>query len=117
MRSLSEISFRLRQEALKLWLFVRPPALERIPKVAPLPLLPDPAPILAAVANTPWADDLIAEADRILKHEFRLLGITIETGPDIEWRRDYLAGKGSESKYFRSLPYLDFDRVGDHKVI
>ena len=117
MRSLSEISFRLRQEALNLWLFVRPPALERIPTVAPLPLLPDPAPVLAAVANTPWADDLIAEADRILKHEFRLLGITIETGPDIEWRRDYLAGKGSESKYFRSLPYLDFDRVGDHKVI
>ena len=26
-------------------------------------------------------------------------------------------GKSSESKYFRFLPYLDFDRVGDHKVI
>ena len=102
---------------LNLRLLVKPPVLKRIPAAAPLPGLPDPIAILAAVANTPWSHNMIAEADRILRHEFRLLGVTIEIGPAIEWRKDYLAGRTSEPKYFRLLPYLDFDRVGDHKII
>jgi hypothetical protein len=117
MRSFPEISFRLRQELLNLRLFAIPPALGHVPAAASLPLLPEPSAVLAAAANTSWAKGLIDEADRIVRHEFRILGVTIDTGAEIDWRKDYVAGISSEPNYFRLLPYLDFDRVGDHKVI
>jgi hypothetical protein len=117
MRSFSEISFRLRQELLNLRLFAMPPAPDRVTAPASLPLLPDAGLIFETIANTSWVKALIDEADRILQHKFQVLGVTIATEPDIEWRKDYLAGTSSESKYFRFLPYLDFGRVGDHKVI
>ena len=63
------------------------------------------------------ARELIAIADSILKHRFPILGVTIETGPEIDWRRDYLHKISSGTPYFRSVPYLDFSRVGDHKVV
>ena len=88
-----------------------------MPAPASLPLLPDAGLIFETIANTSWAKALIDEADRILQHKFQVLGVTIATDPGIEWRKDYLAGTSSESKYFRFLPYLDFGRVGDHKVI
>ena len=34
--------------------------------------------------------ELIATADSILEHRFPILGVTIDTGPEIDWRRDYL---------------------------
>ena len=46
-----------------------------------------------------------------------MLGIEIETGKEIEWRRDYLHNVSTGTKYFRLIPYLDFTRAGDHKVI
>ena len=56
-------------------------------------------------------------ADEILAHRFPLLGVTIATGPQIDWRRDYLHGVTGGLEYFRRVPYLDFARVGDHKVV
>jgi hypothetical protein len=56
-------------------------------------------------------------ADSILEHRFPILGITIETGPAIDWRRDYLHKISTGTPYFRRVPYLDFSRVGDHKVV
>src|SRR5438093_7219010 len=46
-----------------------------------------------------------------------MLGVEIETGPTIEWRRDYINKVDSGTGYFRLIPYLDFARVGDHKMI
>jgi hypothetical protein len=60
---------------------------------------------------------VIATAKLILAHRFPLLGTTLETGPDIDWRRDYAHHKSSEAKYFRLVPYLNFSAVGDHKFI
>ena len=56
-------------------------------------------------------------ANGILSHRLPLLGTLIDTGPEIEWRRDYVYGKTSGTGYFRFIPYLNFDEVGDHKNI
>jgi hypothetical protein len=46
-----------------------------------------------------------------------LLGVVVDTGSEIDWRRDYVHGIHSGTEYFRRVPYLDFARVGDHKVV
>ncbi len=56
-------------------------------------------------------------ADEVLAHRFRILGLTIETGPEIRWRRDPLSGIETGLAYFRRIPYLDAPRAGDHKII
>jgi hypothetical protein len=38
-------------------------------------------------------------------------------GPRIEWRRDWRHGGSTPLSYFRFIPYLDFDRAGDHKAV
>ena len=48
-----------------------PPAPDRMPTPASLPLLPDAGLILETIANTSWAKALIDEADRILQHNSR----------------------------------------------
>jgi hypothetical protein len=45
------------------------------------------------------------------------MGLTIKTGPSIDWRRDYIHGRSTGLVYFRRIPYLDFARAGDHKII
>src|SRR5215471_15103378 len=101
MRSFQEILFRLRQETGNLAMLAFPPRLARLDSPPP------------AVAASP-APDI---ADSILRHRFLLLGVTIDTGPEIDWRRDYLHGITTGTPYFRRVPYLDFARAGDHKVI
>jgi hypothetical protein len=96
----------LRQEFGNLAMFLRPPKPKR------------PAPIPQASPEGRVAgEDVVAIADSILAHRFPLLGITIETGPEIDWRRDYLHKISSGTEYFRRVPYLDFARAGDHKVV
>lgn len=116
MRTLPEIRFRLRQEAGNLRLLVRPPRLAL--DAHPLPSLPpDPAPIVRRLASTSFAAEVLPLAESIRRHCFPLLGITVDTGPRIAWRRDYVSGIESPPSYFRLLPYLNAARVGDHKVI
>jgi hypothetical protein len=104
-RSPQEIRFRLRQEFGNLTMLLLPPqAVGRTPKpifhpaTAPLP-------------------DVVALADSLLAHRFPLLGLQIETGRTIDWRRDYLHGISTGTEYFRRVPYLDFQKSGDHKVV
>ena len=105
-RTRKELIFRARQELANLALFARPPQLpDFIDQPAPLDL---PA--------TPEYDPLPI-AWKIMQHRFPMLGIEIETGPRIEWRRDYVHGITTELKYFRLIPYLDFNRAGDHKIV
>lgn len=80
-------------------------------------LLPDPAKVAALLRGTPFDSEVSAIADQILEHRFPLLGLTIDTGPAIDWRRDYLHGISTGTPYFRRSPYLDFARAGDHKVV
>jgi hypothetical protein len=114
-RSPSEISFRLRQEARNLALLARPP---RLPKGAnPRAPFPEPDFALNALRSTVTAESIVALADQIVLHRFPLLGIEIETGPEIRWRRDYVNGKETGIDYFRRIPYLDASVAGDHKNI
>jgi len=106
LRSRKELIFRARQELANLAMFARHPRLPNSVDQPPplnLPPLPehDPLPI----------------SEMIMQHRFPILGIEIETGPAIDWRRDYIHGISTELKYFRLIPYLDFVRAGDHKTI
>ncbi len=68
------------------------------------------------LSSTPEYDPLPIAA-KIMQHRFPVLGIEIETGPEIDWRRDYVHNVTTEPKYFRLIPYLDFSRAGDHKIV
>jgi hypothetical protein len=113
-RSRQEIFFRIEQEAANLWLFLSKPGFRGKDAARPGGLA-DAA--VAAAGGTAPAEDVERLAEEILAHRFPLLGTTVSTGPEIEWRRDYLHGISSPKRYFRRIPYLDFSRVGDHKII
>jgi hypothetical protein len=103
-RSASEIHFRIAQHISNLWMLALPPKLgaTRVADV-PMPIHDDPG--------------ILPLADQILAHRFRLLGFEIETGPNIEWRRDYVHNRVTGAAYFHFVPYLDFARAGDHKNV
>jgi hypothetical protein len=115
-RSPQEIAFRLRQEGGNLFRLIQPPHANSGMK-PPLAGLPDPASVAASLARTSYTGEVARLAEGILAHRFPLMGYEIETGPKIDWRCDYNSGKSSGVDYFRIMPYLDFERVGDHKVI
>jgi len=115
-RSVREIAFRLRQEAADLYLYAAQPALPA--DIQPPALaLPDAARVAARLRGSAFAAQVEQLAEEILRHRFPVLGLTLETGPQIEWRKDYLHGPSTQPVYFRRIPYLDFARVGDHKMI
>ena len=116
MRTAAEIRFRVAQEAWNLWLLWRQPADSRqLP--APIDWLPDAAEVAVRLRGSSFAQEVQGLAKHIAAHRFPIFGSVIETGPAIAWRRDYVHRKESGLDYFRRIPYLDFDRVGDHKMI
>ncbi len=117
MRSRDEILFRLGQEAGNLWLYLRRPRLTAPAAKAPLSALPSPESVAAALRGSEHAARFIGLAESVLAHRFPLLGLTIETGPEIDWLRDYSTGVAYPARYFRFVPYLDPGKVGDHKVV
>jgi hypothetical protein len=120
LRSFNEIAFRLRQELVNFILFMSPPhlpaaALETTP--AHSPALPDPVNVAARLKTAPFAAKCLLIAEEILQQRFPLLGYTLQTGPEIHWRRDYASGLETGTSYFRRIPYLDAAQAGDHKTI
>lgn len=117
MRSRKEIVFRLAQQWENLRLFLLPPTVrDGTPQVQALPL-PDPQTAADGVRNTAFALQVQTLADEIVAHRFPLFGQTVVTGPDIEWRKDYINGQTTGTEYFRFIPYLDFEKSGDHKNV
>jgi hypothetical protein len=114
-RSPSEIAFRLRQEVQNLAFLAHPPKLPQ--GATPRAPFPDPDSALKTLRSTPTADAIVALADQIVLHRFPLLGLEIDTGPKIRWRRDYINDKETGTDYFRKIPYLDASLAGDHKII
>ena len=117
MRSAGEISFRLRQELRNVALWARPPHLPSTLPASEHRWAVDPRRIAARLKNTEFAAGVIRLAEQVLEHRFPLLGLTIDTGPEIHWRRDYVSGRETGLDYFRRIPYLDASKAGDHKVI
>jgi hypothetical protein len=97
-------------------MFALPPTLPRGGQPTARPFA-DPARVADTLRGTPYAAQVLLLAEGLLEHRFPLLGLTIETGSDIDWRRDYANGVSTGTSYFRTVPYLDFARVGDHKVV
>jgi hypothetical protein len=116
LRSPQEIAFRLQQEVNNVRLWLHPP---RIPVEASSPLagLPDPGPVIDALRPTPFAAEVVQLADLVIAGSYPLLGTVFHLGGEVDWRRDFVSGRTSPLKYFRSVPYLDASQVGDHKVI
>ena len=117
MRSLRGIPFRLKQELANLLLLAARPRLRAHVQPSPLTGLPDPAPVASALRSSPFALEVARLADSVLAHRFPLLAHTVHTGPRIDWRRDYVHQVSTGSVYFRRIPYLDFSRSGDHKIV
>lgn len=117
MRSPKEILFRLKQEAGNAWCAVVPPSWH--PAVIPaLPALwPDGDSVAAALRDRPFAIELVEQADRLLAGELPLLGYQLRFPDPLVWNKDLVHGQESPVTWFRRLPYLDFAKVGDHKVI
>ncbi len=117
MRTAAEIAFRVRQEVANIRLWARPPAVHLEPGWAPRFPAPDARVVSRALAGSDFANQVIQLASEIRAHRFPLLGLTIDTGPEIRWRRDYQRGVETGLDYCRLIPYLDADRCGDHKII
>ena len=115
-RSPREIRFRLWQHFENLRLLVFPPVLSPDREVAALPL-PDGRITVETLRGSAYAAEMERLANEIVSHKFPLFGFQVETGPNIEWRKDYVSGKTTGTDYFRQIPYLDFNKAGDHKVI
>ena len=64
------------------------------------------------------ASEILAEADEICRHHFRLLGYDdLDLGPELDWHRDRVHNKHAPLDPWFNIPFLDFAVVGDHKVI
>lgn len=117
MRTAAEIAFRLKQELTNAYQLSQPPEVQLDANFKPRIRLPDPNVVASALQGTAFAEDVLALAEQIRRHRFPILGLTIETGPEIPWRRDHISGVETGTGYFRRIPYLDSRRSGDHKVI
>jgi hypothetical protein len=61
---------------------------------------------------------IISDANEICDHRFRLLGYeNLDYGPTIDWHLDAVHGKRAPLKPWYKIHFLDFEEVGDHKVI
>ena len=63
-------------------------------------------------------EQIIHEADDICRHRFRLLGYeNLDYGSQIDWHRDVVHGKRAPLKPWFKIDFLNFEEVGDHKII
>lgn len=63
-------------------------------------------------------ESILSRAGRILAGRFDLLGYRdLDFGREIDWGFDPVHGKHAPSRPWPSIPFLDFNAVGDHKVI
>lgn len=61
--------------------------------------------------------NIVAEADEICRHRFRLLGYpSLDYGAEIDWHLDAVHGLRSPLIPWFKINFLDFSEVGDHKV-
>jgi len=117
MRSIKELSYRLRQEAANAVLYAFSPLSRSLSATSPLAALPSPSKIAESIYQSPYKVELLRLADQVLQGRIPILGIEVDYGAIPKWRRDPLRGKETPRDYFRFIPYLDVTVAGDHKII
>jgi hypothetical protein len=117
LRSLREISVRLKQELKNIYAFSSPPKFQFDPKFASKLPLPPASEMITVLRGSKFEGEVIALAEQIRRHHFPILGLTIDTGPQVPWRRDHVSGIETGLSYFRRISYLHARRAGDHKII
>jgi len=61
---------------------------------------------------------IISRADDICSHRFDLLGFEdLDYGARIDWQLDAVHAKRARAEIFYRVKYLDFDEVGDSKIV
>ena len=99
----AEIGTRAQQAYSKRW--SKPPACRLVLSPAAR-ALPDPP---------PYALD---QAEKLCRHRFDLLGYKdLDFGSPIDWHFDPVHHKRTPRKPWYQIPFLDFDQIGDHKII
>lgn len=99
----AEIGTRVEQGFSRRW--SNPPACRLIPSSS-TPVFPEPPPYS------------VKQAEKICRHRFDLLGYKdLDYGTPIDWHFDPVHNKRAPRKPWHQIPFLDFDRIGDHKVI
>jgi hypothetical protein len=100
----AEIATRAQQEFSKRW--AKPPACRLIPSSSKA-RFPEPPPL-----------DSLAAAEKIRRHRFDLLGYRdLDFGDPIDWHYDPVHQKRAPREPWHKIPFLDFDLLGDHKII
>jgi hypothetical protein len=100
----AEIGTRAQQAFSKRW--GKPPAC-RIVGSAAQPAFPDLPPCIS-----------LAAAEKICRHRFDLLGYEdLDFGTPIDWHFDPVHGKRAPRKPWYRISFLDFDQIGDHKIV
>lgn len=62
--------------------------------------------------------ELREEAEELCAHRFRLFAyLEVSAGAEISWRRDLVHGKETGLEHWSRIPYLDFERAGDSKIV
>ena len=99
-----EIRTRAQQALSKRW--ARPPAFS-IRATSAAPVFPE-IPTLGSVRK----------AEKLCQHRFDLLGYQdLDFGSPIDWHLDPVHHKRAPREPWYKIPFLDFDQVGDHKII
>jgi hypothetical protein len=63
-------------------------------------------------------EQTVRQAEQICRHEFDLLGYKgVRFGSKIDWRSDPVHGKRAPQRPWFKIHYLNFDEVGDSKII
>jgi hypothetical protein len=63
------------------------------------------------------ADEIVRRADRVLRHEFDLLGSGPRVfGPELPWHEDFKTGRRWPNQYWRTIEYNELDQPTDVKV-
>ena len=64
------------------------------------------------------AEQIVSKAGKICRHDFNLLGYeNLDYGDQIDWHADRVHGVRAPRKLFYQIHYLDFEEVGDSRVI
>ena len=63
-------------------------------------------------------DEIRAAADAVCAHRFKIFAYPeIHAGEQIPWRKDLVHGIESGDEHGSRIPYLDFSRAGDSKIV